>query len=295
VGQKVIPRPSADYSVVGRRQKVDPYQLLTGPTCQIQAVWFTSENGTWVWPFPTFRFSYYWDQEDIMGGKATKTKEDEKTTTMVLTMHLSWESHVNEETNSGIIFSLLNIHISFALGTLVFCLCTMTCILLGYLGYRRFCHCPKRKDKEATALTAPPTCATCSSCTPPTASLRPWDKEAMTMTMEDKYYASLRQQDDFEDFSFAPNQRYEQPRCYDQQQPRYDQRQRYNGGRIVDPLEQLRLLLQAVPVANAAVPPALVYQAPPAVAQVHQAPAPPPNVPQLNLGAAANNANAAPP
>jgi hypothetical protein len=63
----------------------------------------------------------------------------------------------------------------------------------------------------------------------------------------------------------------------------------------VDPVEQLWLLLQAVPVANAVVPPALVYQAPPAVAQVHQVPAPPPNVPQLNLSAAANNANAAPP
>jgi hypothetical protein len=84
------------------------------------------------------------------------------------------------------------------------------------------------------------------------------------MTMEDKYYASLRQQDDFDDFCFAPNQRYEQPppRRYDQQQPRYDQRQRYNGGRIVDPVEQLQLLLQAVPVANAPVPPAIVYQAP---------------------------------
>jgi hypothetical protein len=105
----------------------------------------------------------------------------------------------------------------------------------------------------------------------------------------------LRQQDDFNDFGFAPNQRYEQPppRRYDQQQPRYDQRQRYNGGRIVDPVEQLRLLLQAVPVANAPVPPAIVYQAPPAMAQVHQAPLPAPKVQQLNLGAAANNANAA--
>jgi hypothetical protein len=44
------------------------------------------------------------------------------------------------------------------------------------------------------------------------------------MTMEDKYYASLRQQDDFDNFSFAPNQRYEQtPRRYEQQQPHYDQ------------------------------------------------------------------------
>jgi hypothetical protein len=80
-------------------QQEDPYQLLTGPTCQIQAVWFSSENGTWVWPFPTFRFSYYWDQDYIRGGKAKKTKEEEKTTTEVLTMHPSWESHVKEETN----------------------------------------------------------------------------------------------------------------------------------------------------------------------------------------------------
>jgi hypothetical protein len=105
----------------------------------------------------------------------------------------------------------------------------------------------------------------------------------------------LRQRDDFDDFGFAPNQRYEQPRHYKQHQPGYDQRQRYNGGRIVDPVEQLRLLLQAVAVVNAAVPPALVYQAPPAVAQVHHAPARPPYVPQLNLGAAVNNANAASP
>jgi hypothetical protein len=92
-------------------QPQDPYQLLVGPTCHIQAVWFSSENGTWVWTFPTFRFSYYWDQESIMGGEATKPKKEEETTE-VLTMHPSWESHVNEETNSGIFFSLLNIHIS---------------------------------------------------------------------------------------------------------------------------------------------------------------------------------------
>jgi hypothetical protein len=266
-------------------QLQDPYQLLIEPTCQIQAACFSSENRTWVWPFPTFRFSYYWDQDFIMGGEESKPKKEEETTE-VLTMHPSWESHVNKETISGIFFSLLNIHISCALGTLIFCLCTTVCILLGYLGYRRFCHPSKRKNREP-----PSTCATCLSCTaPPTASLR-W--QAMTMTMEDKYYASLCQRDDFDNFGFAP-QRYEQPppRHYDQQQPRYDQRQRYNGGRIVDPVEQLRLLLQAVPVANAPVQPAIVYQAPPAMAQlVHQAPLPAPNV--LNLGAAANNANAA--
>jgi hypothetical protein len=216
-------------------QRSDPYQQLTGPTCQIQAVWFALENGTWVWLFPTFRFSYYWFQEDIMGG--TAAKEGEKDTTEVVTLHPSWESPVNEETNSGIFFLLLNVHIGCALGTIVFCLCIMICILLSHLGYCRFCHPPKRKDKEATATTAPPTCATCSSCSPPSASLRPWDREAMTM--EDKYYASMRQQrDDFDDFGFAPHQRYDlQPRCYKQQ--RYEPRQRYNGGRIVDPVEQL--------------------------------------------------------
>jgi hypothetical protein len=155
-----------------------------------------------VWPFPTFWFSYYWDQEFIMGGEESKPKKEEETTE-VLTMHRSWESHANEETNSGIFSSLLNIHISCALGTLIFCLCIMICILLGYLGYCRFCHCPKRKNREP-----PPTCATCSSCTAPPTAYRPWDREATTMTMDDKYYASLRQRDDFDDYGsfygFAP-------------------------------------------------------------------------------------------
>jgi hypothetical protein len=245
-------------------QPQDPYQLLVGPTCHIQAVWFSSENRTWVWPFLTFRFSYYWDQESIMGGEESKPKKQEETTE-VLTMHLSWESHINEETNSGIFFSLLNIHISCALGTLIFSLCIMICILLGYLGYRRFCHRPKRKSREP-----PPTCATCSSCTAPPTASRPWDREAMTM--EDKYYATLRQRDDFDDhesfYGLAP-QPQPQPRRYDQQQARYDNRQRYNGGQIVDPVKQLRLLLQGVPVANAPVQLAIVYQAP-LLAQVRQ-------------------------
>jgi hypothetical protein len=77
-----------------------------------------------------------------------------------------------------------------------------------------------------------------------------------------------QQRDDFDDFGFAPLQRYDhQPRRYEQQ--RYKPRQRYNGGQIVDPVEQLRQLLQAAPMANAVVPPALAYQAPPAVVQVH--------------------------
>ncbi len=107
--------------------------------------------------------------------------------------------------------------------------------------------------------------------------------------MEDKYNATLRQRDDFDDngsfYGFAP-----QPQPQQRQQPRSDNGQRYNGGQIVDPVEQLQLLLQAVPVANAPVQLAIVYQAPP-LAQVHQAPPLAPNV--LNLGAAANNANAA--
>jgi hypothetical protein len=128
------------------------------------------------------------------------------------------------------------------------------------------------------------------------------------MNMEDKYYATMRERDDLDDYSsfynFAP-QRYGQqqpPSCYGQQQPltrygpqqpRYDNRQGYNGGPFVDPVEQLRLLLQAVPVANAPAQPAIVYQSANQLAPVHQVPPlpPPPNV--LNLGAAANNPNAA--
>jgi hypothetical protein len=85
----------------------------------------------------------------------------------------------------------------------------------------------------------------------------------------------------------------QRPMRYGPQQPRYDNRQRYNGGPFVDPVEQLRLLLQAFPVANAPVHPAIVYQAANQLAQVHQVPPPPPPPNVLNLGAAANNANAA--
>jgi hypothetical protein len=143
-----------------------------------------------------------------MGGSESTPKKEEEKTTEVLTMHPSWESHVNEETNLGIFFSLFNIHISCVLSTLIFCLCIMICILLGYLGYRRFCHRPKRKIREA-----PSTCATCSSCTAPPAPLTscPW-----AMNMEDKYYATMREQDDLNDYgsfyNFAPQR-------YGQQQP----------------------------------------------------------------------------
>jgi hypothetical protein len=68
--------------------------------------------------------------------------------------------------------------------------------------------------------------------------------------------------------------------------PQQQQQQTRFGGNFVDPVEQLRLLLQAAPFANA--PPALAYQVP---AQVHVPAAgqPPPAQQQpLNLGAAAN-------
>jgi hypothetical protein len=125
--------------------------------------------------------------------------------------------------------------------------------------------------------------------------------------MEDKYYATMRERDDFDNYgsfyNFAlqrygqqqpPSWRYGQqqlPTRYGPQQPRYDNRQRYNGGPFVDPVEQLCLLLQAVPVANAPPQPAIVYQAANQLASVHQVPPPPPNV--LNMVAAANNAIAA--
>jgi hypothetical protein len=237
----------------------------------------------WVWPFPTFRFTYYYSQEDIMGGGPSKPAVS-KEETEVLTMHPSWESHVNEEKNSGFFFSLINKHIPCVLGTILFALCIMICILLGYLGYRRFCHGPKKKTKEATAPPLPSTCATCLSCSPPSSTcLRPWDKEAM----EDRYYVSMRQGDD-DDFGFAPQyQRYEQLRCYEQH---YEPRQlHYNRGQIVDPVEQLSQLLQAAPIDKALAPPALAPPAPPALAQVHQVP--PNAAPPLNL----NAANAAPP
>jgi hypothetical protein len=102
--------------------------------------------------------------------------------------------------------------------------------------------------------------------------------------MEDKF--EMEDYDGSSTYEFAPQR-------YGPQQPRYDNRQRYNGGQFVDPVEQLRLLLQAVPIANAPIQPALVYQAANQVAQVHNQ-APPAAPPPLNLGAAAiANANAA--
>jgi hypothetical protein len=254
----------------------DPYLLLVGPTCSIQAFWFSSENGT-VWPFPTFRFGYHWDRESNGSIMGTPESKPAKTTTEVLTMHPSWDSHANEENNSGVFFSLFNVHMSCIFSTFIFCLCICISVLLAYLGYCRFCARPKKKSREATSTS------------------HPAPLKSRFSTMEDKF-----EMDDYgrsSTYEFAP-QRYgkqqpnyapAQPR-YAPQQPRYDNRQRYNGGQFVDLVEQLRLLLQAVPIANAPIQPALIYQqAANQMAQVHVPPAAPP----LNLGAAANNANAA--
>jgi hypothetical protein len=67
-----------------------------------------------------------------MGSGAAKP-DVSKNDTEVLTMHLSYEKHGNEETTSGCIFSLINIHINCALGTILFCF--LVCVLLCYLGY----------------------------------------------------------------------------------------------------------------------------------------------------------------
>jgi hypothetical protein len=240
-----------------------------------------------VWPFPTFCFTYYYFEEDIMGGETSKPAVSKKDTE-VLTMHPIWETHVNQEKNSGFFFSLINVHISCAPGTIRFALCWMICVLLGYLGYRRFCH-PKKKAATAPPPPPPPMCVTCSAC-PHTSltSLRPWDKELL----EDRYFASMQRQWDDDDFGFAPQryERFKQPRRY--KQPRYEQPRQphYNRGWIVDYIDhepvvaQLRQLLQAAPMAQALASPAL---APPALAQVNQVQ--PPAAQPLNLGA-----NAAP-
>jgi hypothetical protein len=203
----------------------------------------------------------------------TPESKPAKTTTEVLTMHPSWDSHANEENNSGVFFSLFNVHMSCIFSTFIFCLCICISVLLAYLGYRRFCARPKKKSREATSHLAP--------------------LKSRFSTMEDKF-----EMDDYggsSTYEFVP-QRYgkQQPNYapakprYAPQQPRYDNCQRYNGGQFVDPVEQLSLLLQAMPIANAPIQPALIYQAANKVAQVHAPPAAPP----LNLGAAAN-ANAA--
>jgi hypothetical protein len=95
--------------------------------------------------FPTFRFTYYYFDKDIMGSGAAKPAVSKKDTE-VLTMHPSYETHGNEETNSGFFFSLINIHILSALGTISFAFCCLVCVLLCYLGYRQFCHPKKNKN-----------------------------------------------------------------------------------------------------------------------------------------------------
>jgi hypothetical protein len=69
-----------------------------------------------------------------MGSGAAKPAVSKKDTE-VLTMHPSYETHGNEETTSGFIFSLINIHINCALGTILFACCFLVCVLLCYLGF----------------------------------------------------------------------------------------------------------------------------------------------------------------
>jgi hypothetical protein len=217
-----------------------------------------------------------------MGGGTSKPVVSKKETED-LTMHPRWETHVNEEKNLGFFFSLINVHISCALGTILIALCCMIWVFLCYLGYRQFCH-PKKTKQATMAPPPPPMCATCSSCSlPSSTSLRPWDKEAM----EDRYYASMRHQDD-DDFGFTPQryERYEQLRRYKQRRYEQPRQLHYNRGRIVDPVEQLCQFLQASPMTIALASPALAPTAPPALAQVHQVQLP--AAQPLNLGA--NNA-----
>jgi hypothetical protein len=102
--------------------------LVTGPTCQVQAAWFTSSNGTWVWPFPTFCFTYYYFVKDIMGSGASVPAAVPVKDTEVLMLHPCAESHNIEETTSG--FSMINIYINCALGTLLTAFCFLVCVLL---------------------------------------------------------------------------------------------------------------------------------------------------------------------
>ena len=236
---------------------LDPYLLLT-PTCHIQVFWFASKNGT-VWPFPNFRFEWGLNKS-IMG---TPESKPEVKTTEVLTMHPSWDSHANEENNSGVFFSLLNVHFSCVFSTIIFCFCLAISILIGYLGYRRFCARPKSTSRPA---------ADSRSSGP----LR-----SRFSNVEDKI-----EMEDFEEMTSHGYNAYQPPQPNYASAPRYSKMSRYGPQqqqtRFVDPVEQLRLLLQAAPVANA---PALAYQ--PAQVQV---PAAGPLPPQpLNLGAAAAN------
>jgi hypothetical protein len=252
---------------------LDPYLLLT-PTCHIQVFWFASKNGT-VWPFPNFRFEWG-SNKSIMG---TPESKPEVKTTEVLTMHPSWDSHANEENNSGVFFSLLNVHFSCVFSTIIFCFCLAISILIGYLGYRRFCARPKSTSRPAAASRS-------------SGPLR-----SRFSTVEDKI--EMEDFDEMTSYGYNAYQGPPQPNYASAPQPnyasapRYARKSRYGpqqqtrfGGNFADPVEQLRLLLQAAPVANA--PPALAYQLPAAV-HVPAAGPPPPAQQPLNLGAAAAN------
>jgi hypothetical protein len=206
-------------------------------------------------------------------------------------MHPSWDSHANEENNSGVFFSLFNVHVSCIFSTFIFCFCIAISVLLAYLGYRRFCARPRRRKSSSTSRPA-----TSRSVPLRTRFSTLEDKIEMEDFDDSATYEFTTQRHGPQQSNYAsaqPRYAQKQPR-YGPQQPRYDN-QRYNGGHFVDPVEQLRLLLQAVPIANAPIQPALAYQVANQLAQVHNQvppPAPPAAPPQLNLGAAAN-ANAA--
>jgi hypothetical protein len=215
-----------------------------------------------------------------------ESKPAAKDTTEVLTMHPSWDSHANEENNSGVFFSLFNVHVSCIFSTFIFCFCIAISVLLAYLGYRRFCARPKSTSRPAATSRSIPLRLRFSTLE---------DKIEMEDFDEAATYGFTTQRHGPQQPNYASAPRYAQKQTrYGPQQPRYDN-QRYNGGNFVDPVEQLRLLLQAVPIANAPVQPALAYQMANQLAQVHQLPPPaaqPAAPPPLNLGAAAN-ANAA--
>jgi hypothetical protein len=240
---------------------LEPY-LLLNPTCHIQVFWFVSKNKA-VWPFPNFRFEWG-SNKSIMG---TPVSKPEVKTTEVLTMHPSWDSHANEENNSGVFFSLLNVHFSCVFSTIIFCFCLAISILIGYLGYRRFCARPKSTSRPA---------ADSRSSGP----LR-----SRFSNVEDKI-----EMEDFEEMTSHGYNAYQPPQPNYASAPRYSRMSPSRYGpqqqtRFVDPVEQLRLLLQAAPVANA---PALAYQPAPVHVPAAGPPPPPANQP-LNLGAAAAN------
>jgi hypothetical protein len=215
----------------------------------------------------------------------TPESKPEVKTNEVLTMHPSWDSHANEENNSGVFFSLLNVHFSCVFSTFIFCFCVAISILLAWLGYRRFCARPKSTSRPAAASRSMPLRSRFSTV-----------EDKIEMEDFDEMATNgftSRQGPPHPNYASAPRSpRYarKQPR-YGPQQTRFDTR--YNGGNFVDPVEQLRLPLQAVPIANAS--PALAYQMPNQLAQVHVPAGPPAAQPPLNLGAAANAVPAANP